>query len=124
MAPGMETMPLPFRRGSLDVPVPAARRSATSKRAARRLTGCRGPQMAKLLGAYAEVGPIGLTMSEIESRSGLRPSSICSLRDGAVRHGWVLPLAVTRETAWASEQSVHRVTTLGLEALAQWKGKA
>ena len=113
-------------RDALATRVPAQRHSITSRRAAERLTasGCRGPQMAKLLGAYAEAGVPGLTMSEIEARSGLRPSSICSLRDGAVRHGWVLPLAVTRETAWGSEQSAHRITTVGLEALAQWKGKA
>ena len=114
---------LPYRRGSLDVPVPAARRSATSKRAAVRLTGCRGPQMAKLLGAYALAGVPGLTMSEIEARSSLRPSSICSLRDGAVKQGWVLPLAVTRETAWGSDQSAHRITTAGIAALAQWEAR-
>lgn len=79
--------------------------------------------MAKLLGAYALAGVPGLTMSEIEARSGLRPSSICSLRDGAVKQGWVLPLAVTRETAWGSDQSAHRITTAGIAALAQWEAR-
>ena len=106
------------------MPVPAARRSVTSQRAAVRLTGCRGPQMAKLLGAYAKAGVPGLTMSEVHERSGLRPSSICSLRSGAVCAGWLLPLAETRVAADSGHDQVcHRITTAGLQALEQWKVK-
>lgn len=113
-----------FRPSPLDVPVPAARRSVTSRRAAERLTGCRGPQMARLLDAYAAVGVDGLTMREIELRTGLRPSSICSLRASAVSQGWLLPLAVTRVAQDSGfEQSVCRVTTTGLDALAAWKAR-
>ena len=113
-------------RSPLDVSVPAARRSVTSKRAAERLksSGCRGPQMARLLSAYAAVGVSGLTMSEIAARTQLRLSSICSLRAGAVKQGWVLPLAMTRPAPdTTQDQGVARITTTGLAALAAWEAR-
>lgn len=109
-------------RQTLDVPVPAARHSVASQRAADRLRGCRGPQMAKLLAAYAAVGVPGLTSSEVHARSGVRISSICSLRAGAVEKGWLLKLAGTRTASDSGfEQDLHRITTDGLAALDTWK---
>lgn len=113
-------------RSHLDLGAAAQRRSVTSQRAAEHLkaSGCRGPQMAKLLGAYARAGVPGLNTSEVVAFTGLRISSICSLKAGAVSQGWLLPLAETRPAIDTTfSQMVHRVTTTGLAALAAWQAR-
>lgn len=117
---------LQFGRDALDVGAPAQRRSATSRRAAEHLTasGVQGRRMAALLAAYAAVGTPGLAMFEVHQRSGVRESSICSLRDAAVEKGWLLPLAETRVSPETKrEQALHRITTIGLRELAEWKAR-
>jgi hypothetical protein len=80
--------------------------------------------MAQLLLAYARVGVTGLAMWEVAKRSGLKESSICSLRDAAVTRGWLLPMAETRVSPESGrEQAIHRITTTGFDALGMWDAR-
>lgn len=118
----MPQIALSFDRDAFDVPVPAAKGSAASARAADRLKalGAQGRKMARLLETYAAAAPGTLIAFEVETRTGLLSCSICSLRHNAVRRAWLVAVGV-RPGPYGVEQTTHRITDAGRDALAKWR---
>lgn len=111
----MDTGRLPFARDGFDVPpAPAQPSSHASKRAAAMVNarGDRGEKLARLLKALKDAGHGGLTDSEIERQTGLPRQSICSLRRGAVKRGWVEGIG-ERTGPYACPQTIWRITESG-----------
>lgn len=101
-----------------DVPVPAVRRSRTSRAAAERLkaTDAQPSKLSRMLYAYVVAKKRGCTDSEIKASARIERHSICSLRAHAKKHGWIVAVGEREGEYKEFAQTIYRITPAGVAA--------